>query len=102
MLTYYADIFLTNEIEAWFLVQGAQVIPSPNNPLLVKGRWVSPDPDVYFSGRKIHFYSDAISSAGATKMARIFFNDETKGTLLLLMVKWPSAIIRHSIPKEFA
>lgn len=95
MKEYYVDINLTYELEEWILLQGAKVSQSRLSPLArfgSKGQ-VEDHPTVFFGHRVIHFFAEG-------KMIRIFFNDETKSTALLLFVKFPELIVKHNIPRE--
>ena len=96
MSEYYADITLTNEIEEWLLLQGAKVFERNGLPEFKNGKCIKDlSVDVYFSGRKIHFYSGSYNSE-----VRIFFNDETKSTFSILLMKWPAAVFKHNFPVE--
>jgi len=93
------DLNLTNEIEEWILLQGATVTPANNLQLVDhQGKTQHSGVEVIFGHRKIHFYSVA---QGENKMIRIFFNDETKSTALVIMMKWPNKIFKHNIPSEW-
>lgn len=93
MKEYYADIELTDEIEAWFLLQEATVLPKSGLQAFTNWGKRIVETDVIFGHRKIHFYA-------GTRQARVFFSESTIGTALVLMVKWPNAIFKHNFPKE--
>ena len=95
MKEYYVDIKLTNELEDWILLQGAKVSQSNLLPMVQKGKigTVEGQPVVFFGHRQIHFYSSG-------DMIRMFFNDENRSTALLLFVKFPELIVKHTIPRE--
>lgn len=88
------DLSLTNEIEEWILLQGATV--SNAGQLYDHKGNAHSEIEVMFGHRKIHFY------AGNARQVRIFFNDETRSTALVIMMKWPASIFKHNIPREWA
>jgi hypothetical protein len=92
---YYIDFTeLTPEVEEFFVNQGANVYESQKGPTWSrKGVWVNADNEVYFGGEKIHFYA-------GTKNARVWFDDDTKGAGLIVLLKWNDLIFKHSIPKD--
>lgn len=93
MKEYYADLEMTNEIEEWFLLQEATVTRSDKLPQFSKTGQHIAEVDVIFGHRKIHFYA-------GTKQARVFFNEDTIGTAMIILMKWPKAIFKHNFPKE--
>lgn len=95
MKEYYADLELNNDIESWILLQGGTVTESNKMPEWDRktGRFINKDIDVIFGHRKIHFY------AGSNQV-RVFFNEETASTALILFLKWPNAILKHNFPKN--
>jgi hypothetical protein len=95
MKKYYIDFTeITPEVEEFFVTQGANVYESSKGPTWSrKGTWVKADNDVYFGGEKIFFYA-------GSKNARVWFDDETKGAGLIVLLKWHNLIFKHSIPKE--
>lgn len=96
MKKYYIDFTeLTPDVEEFFVNQGADVIESGKGPLWNRhtGIWKKADNDVYFGGEKVHFYA-------GTKNARVWFDDETKGAGLIVLLKWNDLIFKHTIPKE--
>ena len=95
MKEYYADLEMTDEIEEWFLLQEATVMPTDKLEQFSRTGKRITEVDVIFGHRKIHFY------AGTTQ-ARVFFNEDTIGTALVLLVKWPKAIFKHNFPREIA
>ena len=94
---YFMDVNLTKEVSEWILQQGAEVYPCQSAPVMKKGIWVDGDPVVIFGGRQIHFYQDG---GKEVRQARLFFNDEYKGSALLLLMKWPSCIFKTNLPRE--
>lgn len=94
MKEYYADIEMTDDLEEWFLLQEATVFPSGKLEQYSRTGKKITEVDVIFGHRKIHFYS-------GTRQARVFFNEDTIGSALVLMIKWPNAIFKHNFPKEF-
>ena len=95
MKEYYADIEMTNEIEEWFLLQEATVTTTDKLPQFSRQGKRITEVDVIFGHRKIHFYA-------GTNQARVFFNEDTMGAAMVLMMKWPKAIFKHNFPKEIA
>lgn len=95
MAEYYVDLTINNDVEEWLLLQGATVRASENMDWR-GGTWKRERPDVFFGGRKIHYY------AGQVDQARIFFNDETKGAAIMLLLKWPDIIFKTNLPREIA
>ena len=93
MKEYYADLELTNEIEEWFLLQEATVTQTSKMPQFDRQGSRVAEVDVIFGHRKIHFYA-------GTKQARVFFNEDTIGTAMIILMKWPKAIFKHNFPKE--
>ncbi len=92
MREYYADVTLSNEIEEWLLLQEATVVPTGYNIVNVKQKPIQTY-EVYFGHRKIHFYS-------GSNQIRIFFNENTVGSALVLLMKWPEAVFKHNLPKN--
>lgn len=97
MKEWYADLTLTKEISEWLLVQEATVAPSGSMPLYEFGRTYADKPTVTFGHRRVHFYS---AGHHGVHEVRIFFNEDTIGSALILMLKFPGAIFKHNIPKE--
>jgi hypothetical protein len=96
---YHADLELTKDISEWLLIQEATVAKSGAHQVWNRktGGWEDDKPVVMFGHRRIHFYSGDCNNLG-----RIFFNEDTIGSALVLMIKWPNAIIYHNFPKEMA
>lgn len=92
-MEYYIDVTdMPIDMQSWMVMQGAEVWATDKYNYDRQGR-SEQVMEVYFSGRKIHFYA-------GNKMARIFFNDETKGTALLLMVKWPEKVFKTNLDRQ--
>ena len=95
---YYMDVNLTKDVSEWILQQGAEVYPNPAPPTFNrKGEWIAGDPIVIFGGRQIHFYQDG---GKEVRQARLFFNDDNKGSALLLLMKWPKCVFNTNLPQE--
>lgn len=99
MKEYFADISLTHEIESWFILQGAKVTVSNAMPLYdsKSGNFTNDKVDVYFGHRKMHYYA---VERGHVPMVRVFFNEDTISTALILLIKWPTCVIRHNVPEK--
>lgn len=92
-MEYYVDLTdMPNDMQEWMIMQGAEVWATDKYNYDRSGR-ASQVMEVYFSGRQIHFY------AGSTQ-ARIHFNESTKGTALLLMVKWPEKVFKTNLDRQ--
>jgi hypothetical protein len=92
------DINMTDELEALLLEHGAFVRQANGWPTYDKKTSMfrnDNDVDVYFGHRKIHFYT-------SKPLARIFFNEQTRGTALIIMIKFPELVVKHTFPKEIA
>lgn len=95
MKYYFVDFFINKVIEEWLFLQGAVVARANNMPTYdyKTGKGVD-DIEIFFGHRKLHYFAE-------NGLVRIFFNDTNISTALILLLKWPDSIVRHSLPKEY-
>lgn len=90
---WYVDVSsVPNEMEDWFLANGAEVVDSPRGIVYDKSGTPITQVDMYFGKRKIHRYA---GWAGA----RIFFDETNVTSSSLFLMQWGKLVTKHNLDR---